>query len=70
MWWFLGGMIVGIVATVIGVLRLHVGVLQIDFSDPDDGPYMFLRVSKGANYISRKKYVLLRVSTENLISRN
>lgn len=70
MWWFLGGMIAGAIAVVIGIHRLQVGILQIDYSDPDDGPYMFLKVTKGVVDIARRKYVLLEVSTEDLGSRN
>ena len=48
------------------IFRSHfIGYLRIDNSDPKDGPYMFLELSK---WIGSKKYVILKVKLENFIS--
>ena len=61
---------VGFVCACIGVLRLKIGVLQIDRSDPSDPPYPFLVIQKHTSIeeISRRNYVLLEVRNENFIS--
>lgn len=68
-WWFmLAGVLLGCIAAVFGFSRLIVGVLRVDRSDPYDQPYMFLELSKSADTVTSKKYVILKVSTENYIS--
>lgn len=64
------GFAIGFVAACLGVLRLKVGVLQIDRSDPTDPPYPFLRISKDNSIeeLSKRKFVLLEVRNENFIS--
>lgn len=62
------GFIVGFISACIGVLRLKIGTLRIDRSDPSDEPYMFLEVSKNVGDISGRKMVLLDVRNENYIS--
>lgn len=50
------------------IFRSHfIGDLRIDNSDPEDGPYMFLELSKRIGDISSKKYVVLKVKLENFI---
>lgn len=46
-----------------------IGTLRIDTSDPDDGPYLFLELSKNPNLIRSKKYVTLKVNSNDYISR-
>lgn len=46
-----------------------IGTLRIDTSDPDDGPYLFLELSKDLNRIRNKKYVTLKVNSNDYISR-
>ena len=64
------GFAVGFVCACLGVLRLKVGVLQIDSSDPSEPPYPFLRISRASSIeeISSRKYVLLEVKNENFVS--
>ncbi len=50
------------------IFRSHfIGDLRIDNSDPEDGPYIFLELSKRIVDISSKKYVVLKVKLENFI---
>lgn len=63
------GVLIGVVATVIITQIKSVGSLRIDTSDPDDNPYLFLELSTEVRDIYRKKYVLLKVNTNNLIPR-
>lgn len=52
-------------------LKTHkVGKLRIDRSDASDKPYLFLEASHSVDEISRKEYVVFRVSNENFISQN
>jgi hypothetical protein len=46
-----------------------VGTLRIDRSDPLDNPYAFLELSKGMDIIISKKYVILKVSAKNFLTR-
>jgi len=66
---FCVGALVGAVVT-LSIFRMwFVGSLRIDTSDPEDGPYMFLELSKGMNNISSKKYAILKVKPKNFIPR-
>ncbi len=50
------------------IFRSHfIGYLRIDNSDPEDGPYMFLELSKRIEDISLKNYAVLKVKLENFI---
>jgi len=61
------GIMVGIVCTTILTHYKSVGSLRIDTSDSDDGPYLFLELSKDIGEIYRKKYVTFKVSLKNFI---
>lgn len=65
--WFVIGVLVGCVLTVILSRRKSVGSLRIDTSDPEDNPYLFLELSKDVGEVYRKKYITLRVNTKNFI---
>lgn len=62
------GYLIGSVVTMLIFRKFIVGVLRVDRSDPDDQPYMFLELSKSADSVTSKKYVILKVSTKNYIS--
>lgn len=61
------GILVGIVCTTVATRTKSVGSIRIDTSDPDDGPYLFLELSKDIGEIYRKKYVMFKVSLKNFI---
>lgn len=61
------GILVGIVCTTVATRTKSVGYLRVDTSDPDDGPYLFLELSKDIGEIYRKKYVIFKVSLKNFI---
>ena len=64
------GYIMGILVTFVFVhIRMKAGVLRIDHSDPLDGPYMFLEISKNVDFITNRRYVLLEVRREDFIPR-
>ena len=50
------------------VKNMYVGTLRVDTSDPADGPYLFLELSKNVDAVMSKKRVVLDVSIENFIS--
>lgn len=62
------GVIGGVVGTLIAVLKLNIGDLRVDQSDPYEEPYLFLELSKPVNAFRDKAYVLLRVNNSNYIS--
>ena len=62
------GFAIGFISASLAVLKLKVGTLRIDRSDPTENPYMFLEISKDVSDISSRKYVLLNVKNENFIS--
>ena len=61
------GILVGIVCTTVITRSKSVGSLRVDMSDPDDGPYLFLELSKDIEELYRKKYVTFKVSLKNFI---
>ena len=73
--YFLIGLGVGITVGIIFVVLIiafrvpPVGTLRVDKSDIYDGPHLFLELDKGVYEITNRKYVLLKVRDENLISR-
>lgn len=44
-----------------------VGSLRVDTSDPEDGPYLFLELSKSMDVVAKKKYVILKVNLNSFI---
>lgn len=63
------GIVIGILFGTLSVRRNIVGLLRVDQSDPDSGPYLFLELShKGADVIYKKRYVVLKVNIKNYIS--
>ena len=66
------GIIIGVFSTAVYVQFINsnklVGTLRIDNSDQDDGPYLFVELSVDPAIMTRKKQILLNVSTENYIS--
>lgn len=64
---FVIGIFVGCVIA-LPIFRMRsVGSLRIDTSDPDDGPYLFLELSKDVDVVYQRKYVTLRVNTKSFI---
>lgn len=63
------GLIVGCVVTVIVTRIRSIGSLRIDYSDPDDGPYLWLELTSRPANFEHKKFVMLRVKAEDYISR-
>ena len=68
--------IVFVVGVIFGAILMRtlsysksVGDLRVDRSCPDEPPLLFLELTKNVDDFARKKYVLLRINTENLISR-
>lgn len=61
------GILVGIVCATVATRTKSVGTLRVDTSDPDDGPYLFLELSKDIGDIYRKKYVTFKASLKNFI---
>ena len=61
------GILVGIVCTTVATRTKSVGFLRVDTSDSDDGPYLFLELSKDIGEIYRKKYVIFKVNLKNFI---
>lgn len=65
---FFFGIFVGILIDRYDMRRGSVGVLNLDHSDPEDRPYIFLELDQSPNEVFTKEYVVLRTSTKNYIS--
>lgn len=61
------GILVGVICTIVATRTKSVGSLRVDTSDTDDGPYLFLELSKDVGVIYQKKYVTLKVNTKSFI---
>jgi len=62
------GVLIGCILTMIIFQTRSVGSLQIDTSDPDDSPYLFLELSKNVDEIYKKKYVMMKVNLKSFIT--
>lgn len=63
------GIIIGYVISR-SVLHLKtIGKLRLANSDPDEEPYLFLELSKDISMICKKKYVVLRINSNDFIPR-
>ena len=45
-----------------------IGILRVDTSDPDDGPYLFLEIEQYPTNFKHGQHVMLEVDTRNYIS--
>lgn len=57
------GIVLGVFIMAAMILTLKIGVLQMNFSDPD-GPYLFLELSKDLGFVAKRKWVLMSVNTQ------
>lgn len=65
------GILIGFFGRELLVKPKTIGVLRVDRSDPDDGPYLFLEMKQTAmNEIQHSKYVMLEVNLKDYISRD
>ena len=62
------GFVVGFIFGVWKSKETPVGVLRVDRSDPDDGPYLFLEMNTTPEVITKRKYITLEVLAKNYIS--
>lgn len=58
--------IVGFILGILASKPKTVGFLKVDYSDPDDGPYLFLELKEnGLEYIESSDYITLKVSMKD-----
>jgi len=53
------------------IIKSHMktcGVLVVDHSDPDDGPYLFLELATDPSFISKQSDIRLSVEVRNYVS--
>lgn len=66
---FLLGLAIGVVYVRVTIRNERlIGTLRVDESDPTDGPYLFLELSKNPEMVKQKKYVTLKVNVSNYLS--
>lgn len=65
---FIIGLIIGFTICLIARRKPSCGVLHIDVSDPDDGPYMFLELSKNLPEIATGKCATFNIGISNFTS--
>lgn len=63
----LTGMLVGCVLWTLILRHRSIGSLRVDTSDSDNGPYLFLELSKNIGDVYRKKYITLKVNTQSYL---
>lgn len=56
------GWLSGVVFSYITFRYLISGILNIETSDSEESPYLFLELFKGVHVISKKKYVFLKIN--------
>lgn len=61
------GIIIGGFITCLIFGAFGVGNLRVDHSIPEDGPYLFLELTKSVSTILKKKFVVLKVRAEDFI---
>ena len=62
------GLLIGVVVGYLITRSKPSGCIRIDRSDPDEPPMLFLESRIGIYELSKKKYVVYEVKTENYIS--
>lgn len=67
--YFLCGLFIGGIAVYFAFAKNTLGVLKVDNSDKDSGPYLFMEINRNrTGDIYSKKYIILRVDLKNYIS--
>lgn len=70
-WYLLLAFALGVAVPCIWIACRNVGTMQVYIpNDPDDMPYVAPDFSKGANFIRSKKYIVFKVETKHLNSRD
>ncbi|MBS6180510.1 MAG: hypothetical protein KH921_06955 [Erysipelotrichaceae bacterium] len=64
---FCVGVLTGCIISKIISRTKVIGSLRVDTSDPEDGPYLFLELSKSMDVVAKKKYVILKVNLNSFI---
>lgn len=71
--WLIVGVVIGVSLCIFlmskGFFIDIVGTLNLDRSDPYDKPYIFLELQHSPDEIFRKKYVILKTTTKNYMTR-
>lgn len=62
---FIVGVVIGISLATYGFKRLKIGKLRVDYSIPDEPPYLFLELSKDIYEIESKKQALVEIDIKN-----
>ena len=68
------GFLIGVIMT--SLIYLHrntskrIGYLRVDYSDPIDGPYLFLELSENINNISKKREAIVEIKNKSFIPHN
>lgn len=65
---FICGYLLGIDVRKSKYEKKSLGVIRVDRSDPDDGPYLFLELCTTPAEITENEYVIFKVNNENYIS--
>lgn len=67
LWGLLTGFAFGLIAALIGFLKLKVGALKVYIpNELDESPYLYTELNKTIHEIMDRKYVLFKVETQHL----
>lgn len=67
--YFFAGLLSGIVLAIVVLTRRFIGSIRID-SSIEDGPYLFLELTKELSIVGKKKYALVHIDRTNYLPRN
>lgn len=65
---FIAGVIVGFCLSRIFARVFSIGDIRVDTSEPNEGPYLFLELTKDMRTLMHRKYVVLKVNLKSYIS--
>jgi len=64
--WFLGGVILGSVLTILSLMWCRFGgLLRIHYEEESNKPYLFLELNDGPEKMTRRKYVVFRIKIDS-----
>lgn len=64
---FVIGIVVGFAVSEILSRKDSMGSIRVDSSDPYDGPYLFLEMTKSIDTLKKRKYATFKVNTISYI---
>lgn len=68
MLYIIAALVLGFAIGRLSNIKQVIGVIRVDNSDPEDGPYLFLELKKGMAKFEHGDIVSFKINTESYIS--